>query len=130
MAATDCIIQHGTLPELDCPVDEPNLLVQSVRFVPARTKREFRNAQGCVRALRFVDPQLTIEFNAQVGSIAGLADQHPGTAVTDLANYDGTVHGFDPAAGVMVYEDPTRECPPDGDLMSITFSVIQYPFVE
>ena len=130
MAATDCIIQHGTLPELDCPVDEPNLLVQSVRFVPARTKREFRNAQGCVRALRFVDPQLTIEVNAQVGSIAGLANQHPGTAVESLANFTEPVHGFDPTDGVMVYEDPTRECPPEGELMTIQFSVVQYPFVE
>jgi hypothetical protein len=130
MDASDCIIQHGTLPELDCPVDEPNLLVQSLRIVPARTKREFRNASGCIRALRFVDPILTLEFTSQVGAIAGLADQHPGTVVADLANYTGVVHGFDPTDGVMVYEDPVRECPPEGELMTCNFSVVHYPHVE
>ena len=128
MPATDCILEHGTFPTSACPVDEPNILVQSLSISGTREKKEFKNAAGCITALRYVNPTLTLEYDAYISTEAGLADQHPGTAITSLNNYAATMHGYAPGDGVIVYEEFTRECTVD-DLMKIKFTAVQYPHV-
>ena len=129
MSATQCIIQHGTLGTIDCPVDEPNILVNSLTLTPSREKKEYKKGKGCVGALRFQNPILSFGFDGYIQNLAGLADQHPGTAVNSLANYQAPTYGFDPGDGVMVYEDPSRECTNE-DLAKAKLNVVQYPFVE
>src|SRR5688572_22449152 len=122
------IILYGALPEGGL-VDEPNLLVQSLTMTPARTKRTYEGGNGATFAVRLTNPLLTFNFRGYISAYAGLADAEPGSEVTDLANYEGTIHGFDPADGVMVYEDPSRELDTENPAQ-VTFNVVQYPFVE
>jgi len=122
------IILYGALPENGL-VDEPNLLVQSLTITPARTKRTYENALGATFAVRLTNPLLTFNFRGWISAYAGLADAHPGSEVADLANYDAALHGFDPADGVLVYEDPSRELDTENPAQ-VSFNVVQYPFVE
>ena len=129
MAAVDCTIQHGTITNTGL-VDEPNMLVQSLSVTPNREKKVYKGGDGCTKALRFTDdPTLKFDFDGYVAAMAGLTDQHPGTAVASLANYQGAIYGFDNADGVMIYEDPSRERNTD-DPAKCKFSVMQYPFVS
>jgi len=128
MPAIDCIIQHGTLEDIDCPVDEPNILVNSLTISAAREKKEYKKGEGCIGALRFTNPTLSFAFDGFIQALGGLTDQHPGTAVISLANYQQDTFGFDPDDGVMVYEDPSRECSNE-ELAQAKFNVVQYPFV-
>jgi hypothetical protein len=85
MPAIECTIQHGTLGDIDCPVDEPNILFNSLNITPAREKKAYKKGSGCTGALRFSDPTLTFAFDGYIQTLAGFADQHPGTAVASLA---------------------------------------------
>ncbi len=109
--------------------DEPDLLVQNVTFTPTREKKAHKGGNQATQALRYTDPQMTIGFKAIISSVSGLADEHPGTAVADLVNYGAPVHGFDPAQGIMVYEDPVRSLDTDNPA-EVTFNIVHYPFVE
>lgn len=126
MPATE-IITHGTLPDIEL-VDEPNVLVNSLSITPTRDKQEIKGGSGEVKALRYTNPTITFAFDGYISTLAGLADEHPGTAVASLLNFQDPVHGFDPADGVMVYEDPTRDLSTE-DLAKVKFNIIQYPFV-
>ena len=129
MPAVPCQINYNTPDGYDCPVDEPNVLVNSLTITPSREKKSYKNGLGCTSILQFRDPILTFAFDGYITTLAGLADQHPGTSVTSLANYQGATYGFDPADGVMVYEDPSRECSNE-DIAKAKFNVVQYPSVE
>jgi hypothetical protein len=129
MPDVDAIIQYGPFPATGALLDEPDLLVQSVSFKPTREKKEHKGGNQCVQALRYTNPMMTIAFKAIISEYAGLADQHPGTLVTDLLNYASPVHGFDPTQGILVYEDPDRSLDIDNPA-EVSFNVVQYPFVE
>lgn len=124
----DAIIQYGEISDIRM-VDEPNILVQSLTITPAREKQSWKGGNLAVRALRYTNPIITFAFNAIISTVAGLANQHPGTLVTELANFEGNVYQFDPDEGIMVFEDPSRslslENPAETD-----FSVVQYPFMN
>jgi hypothetical protein len=81
-----------------------------------------------VEVLRFSNPLLTFSYRGILATRTGLGNMHPGELVDQLANYEGQMYGFDPAEGIMVYEDPemrfTLEDPAD-----CSFSVVHYPFV-
>lgn len=128
MPAVDCILQHGAVVDI-AMVNEPNVLVQSLTITPAREKKEYKGAGGCIEGLRFTNPTLSFDFDGFISSLAGLSDQHPGTAVVSLANYQATIHGFDNSDGVMIYEDPSRELTLE-DPAKTKFKVMQYPFVN
>jgi hypothetical protein len=125
----DAIIQHGNLPADGTLLDEANLLVQSLTVTAAREKKAYRGPNRATNALQYTDPTLTFAFKAYVSEAAVLATQHPGTQVNELANYAAARRGFDPAEGMMIYEDPSDEfTTEDADMVS--FNVVQYPFVE
>ena len=129
MPDIDAIIQFGNLPATGGPVDEPAVLVQSLTITPGREKKEFKGTNKATAALQYTNPQLTFAFKAFISTETGLAIAHPGSQVTELANYAGAIHGFDPEQGIMIYEDPSRDLDlenPD----SINFNVVSYPFVE
>lgn len=128
MSAVPCQINYGTPTGIDCPVDEPDVLVNSLTITPSREKKTYKNGLGCTSILQFKDPLLAFAFDGYILNVAGLADQHPGTTVTALANYQTATYGFDPADGVMVYEDPSRECTNE-DIAKAKFNVVQYPHV-
>lgn len=128
MPTVDAIIQYGAIPEGSL-VDEPNVLVQSLTITPAREKREFKGGNGAIFALQYRNPIISFAFRGFVSAFAGLANAHPGSEVTELANYEAAIHGFDPADGIMVYEDPSRELDVDNPAQ-VSFTVVQYPFVD
>lgn len=127
MPAINAIILHGEIADLRM-VAEPDLKISSITITPAREKQTWKGLNLATSVLRFTDPTLTFKFNAVIGEKAGLANQHPGTAVLSLANFTGNIHGFDPERGIMVFEDPSRtlslESPGETE-----FTVGHYPFV-
>lgn len=125
----DAIIQHGGLPASETLLDEANLLVQSLTVTAAREKKAFRGVNRATGAVQFTDPTLTFAVKGYVATAGGFTNQHPGTQVTELANYAAARRGFDPAEGMMIYEDPSDELTvEDADMTS--FNVVHYPFVE
>lgn len=123
------IIKHGNLPAVDGLVDEPNILVQNLTITPGRELKEFKGANKAVQGLLLTNPTLKFAFKAIISEEAGLADQHPGTEVTELANFAAEMHGFDPEEGMMVYLDPSRDLTTEDPDM-INFTVAHYPFVD
>jgi hypothetical protein len=129
MPDVDAIIQFGNLPATGGPIDEPALLIQSLTITPAREKKVFKGPNKATQVLQYTDPTISFAFKAYISEETGLAVAHPGTQVTELANFAGAVHGFEPEQGIMVYEDPSRDLDnenPD----AINFTVTSYPFVE
>lgn len=126
--AVDAILQYGTLPADGTLVDEADLLVQSLTITPAREKKLYKGVNRATGGISLTDPILTFAFNAYVGTAAGLAIQHPGTTVASLANFAGAVHGFDPAEGILLYEEPSTELTNE-DADMVKFNVVHYPFV-
>lgn len=127
--AVDAILQYGTLPADGTFVHEADLLVQSLTITPAREKKLYKGVNRATGGISLTDPTLTFAFNAYVGTAAGLAIQHPGTTVASLANFAGEVHGFDPAQGILLYEEPSTELTNE-DADMVKFNVMHYPFVS
>jgi hypothetical protein len=129
MPAVDPRIVYGTLPADSEILDEPDLLVQSLTTTPAREKKAYKGGNRATQGLEYIDPILSFSFDAIVSERTGLADQHPGTEVTELANFAGSRFGFDPADGIMIFEDPSCE-QNTTDPEMVKFTVVHYPFVE
>lgn len=127
--AIEAIIKHGNYPDTDGLVDEPDMLVQSLSIKATREEKMFKGANKATQGVLETDPKLTFEFKAIVSEYLGLCNQNPGTAVTELANFAGSIHGFDPADGIMIYKDPSRDLDLENPDM-INFSVLHLPFVE
>lgn len=121
-------ITHGTLSSALSLNDETNLLVKNLTISAARDRQDYRNANNGIKALEYTNPTLSFAYRCEVSTNSGLADEHPGTAVTSLANYASDIHGFANTEGVMVYEDPSRDIPFDR-LGELSFTVVQYPLV-
>lgn len=128
MPTVDAIIQYGPVPTTGGPVDEPSLLVQSISITPSREKKVFKGANKATAVLQYTDPTISFAFKAFISSETGLAAAHPGSQVTELANFAGAIHGFDPEQGIMVYEDPTRDLDQENP-DAVNFTVRNYPFV-
>lgn len=124
----EAIIAHGSILEGSL-VDEPDLLVQSLSIKATREEKMFKGANKATQGVLETDPKLTFEFKAIISEVAGLADQNPGTAVTELANFAAEIHGFDPEEGTLIYKDPSRDLDNENPDM-VSFSVIHLPFVE
>lgn len=130
MPDVTAIIQWGSLPETASLVDEANILIQSLTITPKREEKRYKGASTrATEGISLTDPTLTFAFKAYVATETGLAIQHPGTQVTELANFAAAIHGFDPTQGMMIYKDPSRELTiEDPDMIS--FTVEHLPFVE
>lgn len=124
----EAIIKHGNLPDAGGLVDEPNMLVQSLAIKAERDEKMFKGANKATQGVLETDPKLTFAFKAVISDFAGLTDQMPGTAVTELANFAAAIHGFDPTAGVLIYKDPSRDLDNENPDM-VSFSVLHLPFV-
>lgn len=124
------VYEHGTFPVNTRPIDEANLLVESVKVKAQREKKTWKGAANkATQRARYTDPMLIWSVVAYVSAFAGFATQHPGTAVTTFANFDAAYRGFDPADGVMVLEDPEDEGTIE-DMYKTSFTVVHMPFVE
>ena len=104
------IIEHGARPAYDLS-DETGVLVHKLSIKPTREYVERKNSQRMVAYVRAENPRISFEFSGIIvgDSATGFADQHPGTAITALANFHGAIHGFSPTDGKIIYKDPTRE---------------------
>ena len=121
------IIEHGARPAYDLR-DETGVLVQKLSIKPTREYVERKNSQRMVAYVRAENPRISFEFSGIIvgDSATGFADQHPGTAITALANFQGAIHGFSPTDGKIIYKDPTRELS-DTDEPQVSFSAEMFP---
>lgn len=133
MPAVDALIQHGNIP-LSSLEDEsnaltPDILVQSLTITASRDEKAYLNAAGATFGLEYRNPTITFAFDGYLSNkTLGLANKHPGTAVTTLANFTVLTYGFDPNDGTMIFMDPNRT-ETNTEMAKTTFSVKQYPFV-
>ncbi len=127
MPALDIILTQGTIANHGL-VDEPNILVESLTVTPERDEKMYKSGTGATTAYGARDPKISFEFSGWVKAKAGLADQHPGTTVASLANYQGAKNGFDNTMGVMIFKDFSSDQSPD-DPEKIKFKVLQLPFI-
>lgn len=124
------IIKHGNIPDVDGLVDEPNLLVQSLTISATREEKLYKGATTkATQGILLIDPRLSFAFKAIISEFAGLADEHPGEAVTGLLNFADAIHGFDPEEGILVYKEPSRDLSIEDPAMT-NFTVEHFPFVE
>ena len=128
MSDVASILQWGALPAAASLVDEAELSVKTLARKPSREKKTYKNAKGAINGLRFVNPLITFSFVGVPSAGTGFAAQHPGTGVASLLNFSASVHGFDPAQGVLVFEDPEDTLNQE-DPLELKFDVVQYPFV-
>lgn len=128
MPALDAITEYGGLPAQDFPIDEPDILLDSLNIDPKREKKEYKGPDKVIRALRYQNPTIEFDFKGVILNVDGFCDAHPGTLVDSLANFASTIHGYSNDNGIMVYEDPKREGNNE-DAGKCSFKVIQYPFV-
>ena len=121
------IIEHGTRPAYDL-TDETGVLVTKLSIKPTREYVERKNSQRMVSYVRAENPRITFEFSGIIvgNSATGFADQHPGTAITALANFQSSVHGFSPTEGKIIYKDPTRALS-DTDEPQVSFTAEMFP---
>ena len=124
------IIEHGAKPTYDL-VDETGVLVTKLSIKPTREYVERKNSQRMVSYIRAENPRITFEFSGIIvgNTASGFADQHPGTAVTVLANFQGAIHGFSPTEGKIIYKDPTRELS-DTDEPQVSFTAEMFPGIS
>ncbi len=123
------IIQHGNLPANISIINEPNMIVQDLAITPQREEKRYKGvASRATEGLQYTDPTIVFQFKAIVSALNGLCDQHPGSAVASLDNFATPIHGFDPAQGILVYKDPSRQFNTDDPLM-VDFTVEGFPFV-
>lgn len=127
MPAPDAIILYGDIEESSL-VDEPNLLVQSMTFNATRERRDYKGGEGYIKGIQYRNPMLSISFRAFISTAAGLAVAHPGSEVTELANFESTTHGFDPSVGILVLEDPTTERDTE-NADQISGTIMHFPFI-
>ena len=128
MSDVASVLQWGALPAAAALVDEAELSVKTLTRKPSREKKTYKGAKGAINGLRFINPMMTFSFVGVPSSTTGFAAQHPGTGVTSLLNFGASVHGFDPAQGVLVFEDPEDTLNQE-DPLELKFDVVQYPFV-
>jgi len=130
MPDVDAIIQWGSIPDTITLVDEPDVLIQSLTITPAREEKYYKGAASRAdEGVSLTNPSLTFAYKAYVSTEAGFAIQHPGTQVTELANFASAKFGFDPTQGMMIYKDPSRELTIEDPDM-VNFSVVHKPFIE
>jgi hypothetical protein len=127
----DAIIEHGVKPGYDL-VDETGLLVKSLEITPTREKIQRKGNNRKVSYVRYENPLLNLAFSGAIlpdgaGAAVGFANQHPGTTITALANYTGDIHGFSPADGKIIYEDPVRSLSDGDEEPQVSFTAVQYP---
>lgn len=128
MADVASILQWGAIPAAAGLVDEAELSVKTLTRKAARDKKTYKNAKGAINGLRFINPMLTFSFVGVPATGTQFAAQHPGTGVASILNFSSSVHGFDPAQGVLVFEDPEDTLNQE-DPLELKFDVVQYPFV-
>ncbi len=128
MPTVDANIQYGDIPSTGGIIDEPNLLVQSLTITPRREKKAYKGANKATAGLLYTDPLISFAYKAIISEEAGLADGHPGSEVASLTNFAAARNGFDPADGILVFEDPSVELDQENPDM-ISFTVVNYPFI-
>jgi hypothetical protein len=121
------IIEHGARPAYDLE-DETGVLVTKLSIKPTREYVERKNSQRMVSYIRAENPRITFEFTGIIvgESASGFADQHPGTAITTLANFQSSIHGFSPTEGKIIFKDPSRELS-DSEDPQVSFTAEMYP---
>lgn len=132
-ATMDAIIYHNWTPLTGLIVNEPNLLVRSVKRKPTREKtwRKGTVTRAEERG-KYTNPLLTITMDADVTAQSGLGSLGVGKAVSaGLANFDGVWREHDPADGTVILDEVDDSSEVDADEpLTATFTFVHRPFNE
>jgi len=120
------VLTHGTMTDFE-PVDESGLLLSNVSFNFLRDRTEYKDSAGCVVVVKERNPRVEITISGPISSAAGFAISHPGEAVTTVANFGTSLHGFNSSDGFMVMGDVSRELAPAAQ-GTVSCKVTHYPF--
>lgn len=106
MAAPTARYDRGTFTDSPCS-QEANLLIESVDMDSSRDKKFWKDITiGCDVLRRDENAKCKWSVKGWVKAVSGFVTQHIGTTVSTLANFASTFAGFDPAVGVLTYNDP------------------------
>jgi hypothetical protein len=129
----DVILYHNWTPLTSMVVNEPNLLVRSVKRKPTREKvwRKGTTSQAEERG-KYKNPLLTITMDADVIAQTGLGSLGVGKAVSaGLANFDDVWREHDPDDGLVVLDDVDDSSEADSDEpLTSTYTFVHRPFAE
>lgn len=129
----DAIINHGTWATFTTLVDEPNLLVRSLKRKFARDKTFKKGAatKSDERG-RYTNPTATFTMDVDVQAQSGLGSLGVGQAVAGgLANFDAIWREHDPADGKLILDDveDSADISEDEPLTS-SLTIIHKPFID
>jgi hypothetical protein len=115
---------------VDSPAEqEANLLVESVDFESTREKKFWKSIETDADVWRRdSNPKCKWSIKGWVSAVSGFVTQHVGTTVATLANFASTFAGFDPAVGLLTFNDAKHSFA-IGDQRKMDFVVEHDPFV-
>ena len=126
------IINHGTWASFTTIVNEPNLLVRSVKRKPTRDKvfKKGVTTKADERG-RYTNPTLTITMDVDVQAQSGLGSLGVGKAVSaGLANFGGIWREHNPSEGKIILDDVEDSAEADGDEpLTSTLTFLHKPFI-
>lgn len=128
MAAPASRVDYGTFTDSSC-VNETNLLIQSVTATSAQERKFYKDiTTDCDVIGRTANRSLTWAIKGYVKAVSGFVTQAIGTTVSTLANFASAFRTFDPATGLMIFDDPVDSWQV-GDLRDCSFSVLHKPYI-
>jgi hypothetical protein len=128
MPAPPARVDYGTFTASDA-VNEPNLLVQTVTATSSKEEKWWKDITSDADVLgRASNRGLGYAIKAYVKTVAGFVTQAIGTTVASLQNFATAHRGFDPASGIMIFDEPVDTFN-IGDLRQCDFTVKHKPYV-
>lgn len=126
------IKNHGSWATMTTIVNEPNLLVNSVKRKPTREKVQKKGVTSkAVERARYTNPILTITMDVVVQQQSGLGSLGVGSAVSGgLANFNGLWREHNPSEGKIILDDVDDSAEAEGeDPLTSTLVFGHYPFI-
>lgn len=128
MAAPTALYDRGGFTDSPAAA-ETNLLLESVDFESTREKQFWKSIITHADVWRRdSNPKAKWSIKGWVSTVSGFVTQHVGTVCT-LANFASTFAGFDPAVGVVTFND-AKHSYSIGDLRKLDFTAEHDPFVN
>lgn len=126
------ILAHGPWASISTIVNEPNLLVRSVKRKPSRDKNWKKDAVTRADSRgKYTNPTLTITMEVDVQAQTGLGSIGVGEAIgAGLANFGSVWRGHNPSDGKVIVDDIDDNASVDDDEpLTATLVFVHKPFV-
>lgn len=127
------IITHGTWADISAIVNEPNLLVRSIKRKPTRDKNWKKGAvTRADERGKYTNPSLSITMDVDVQAQSGLGSIGVGEAVgAGLTNFSTVWRGHNPSDGKVIADEIEDSSDIESDEpLTATITFIHKPFVS